>query len=400
MNEKTLFRSWAGRILRSSIPYCVFIFILFEAVIGPKFREHMVYPERPGRNVFYRFNWPQYVTHKSFLPSTEKARNDRRIVILGNSQAYGYLLPAEKVWPALLETKLNNDPVVNTRHNRICNWAHVGGNVRHLAILDCYVQEARADHCLVVITLGGLNPNFPMAETKLNPNTYDLAYLLYEKPSQRLPRRFRESAGSLNLYIEWVYSRLLPTYPYKRVPLSWLANNLPVIPCETDEEQVDTGAPLARGSYVRIPLFAKNEFEGWYCELDPVSGEKQMKAEHDDLDWVKVLGKNWLLGSMKPVEDFFETMGKSEVPHTIVLMPLWEGRLFVPEKDKEFLAGKLDELSNKHGIPVVDLSASLPPEFFFEPFHLNYAGNEKMAEMIQKVLEDRGVIPRNPARQA
>lgn len=367
-------------ILTSALPWCAGLLLLCEILLGSAFRQTMQIPPHPTRNVHLRFNWPQYVRK-----TIEEETAGPRIVVLGNSQTYGNNIPADRIWTAVLESDLHGDSAESADPARILNWGIMGASVEQMTLLDCFIDASVADRCLVFLTWASLHSGNQHVEAPMNPRTYDLVYLLGEPEARDAPDAFLRRHLTLSLRVELAYEVLFPTHHYRRLPFSWLASNLPRVspPGQALRTGADREVSLAR----RLPLFTSPEIAGWYHDLDPRCASMTRSATSPiPGGMLHAFKRQWTPPPLSPIRDFVEKVAASPVPHTLILMPVCNGDPIVERDQVERIARFLEEQASAHGMEVLDWSNLLPPECFYDPFHLNVAGHRALAARVRELL--------------
>lgn len=347
----------------------------------------MAVPEEPARNPHVRFQWPEY------MEATARAREaEQRILVIGNSQTYGQYMPEELIWTRVLERELNEASGPRSDY-RIINWGLMGGNANHLALLDFYTELAAPEHCFVVLTYGSFNTSFPEPDTAINPLLYDLAYLAYGTEIHHAPDSWLDRNHSLNLRWQDQLRRYWPTYRFRTLPLSWLAAHGPKVRVPIRGEDLPPSMLKATSLERELPLFTAAEREGWYHLTDPTAAGIALAADSPvPSGMASYMRRKWWIPTLRPVDELCETIASSPVPHTIVLMPVWNGECVIPAADKVRIRERLDAAVAYHGLDLVDLTEALPPEAFLDPYHLNGNGHRTMAEEMRLVMESRGML--------
>jgi hypothetical protein len=282
------------------------------------------------RNPGHRRGWYEYVRA---IPSARTG--EEVILVLSNSQGYGFEIPARNTYANWLQSNLR----IQERNARVVNWSVPGASYFDFLVLAGAARDLKADHILFVLTPAPLcEPTHSSLEGR--HWTSDLHYLLND-PSLRDRLSPDQLSNRLSPGI-WADIRLGAIWPVWR----WRA----WVP-----------AYLAQTKALR-PLFPMEKDSTWFAP--PTFYGHQPKPPSAPLN--------------EPAARRLLTLLREASPNLMVVnMPLaekWRGAN--PARDQ------LEKITKELSIRHLDLEASLEEEHFITATHLNALGHLEMARLL------------------
>jgi hypothetical protein len=207
-----------GRLLRHPAPWAILALVIAEAAIAPSFRRAL--PDRldDRRNPFARRNWDEYARW------TGRPRGrERRVLLLGNSQARGPEVPADRIYAAQLQQRLNQGstgaPV------RVVNWSFGPDRVPEAILLLARARDLDPDVVLAVFPptwfadedyeVGGRPTPLSMFPSDL----VDTAWLYRDRVPPEFATHYLRPVRAADALL----ARGVRTWAYRDLPMSALA---------------------------------------------------------------------------------------------------------------------------------------------------------------------------------
>jgi len=286
------------------------------------------------RNPGHRRGWYEYVR-----ATPAKRPGEELILVLSNSQGYGFEIPARHIYANWLQSNLR----IQERNARVVNWSVPGAAYFDFLVLSAAARELKADHILFVLTPGPLcEPTRPSLEGR--HWTSDVHYLLNDRTlrDRLAPDRLSDRLSSGI----WAEIRLGTAWPVWR----WRA----WIP-----------AHLAQSDALR-PLFPMEKDSTWIAHRTAFG--RQPKPPPARLN--------------EPAARRMLTLLREASPGLMIVnMPVaenWRGE----NRARDQLEKLARELSIRH----LDLESSIDERHFITATHLNAKGHLEMARLLAEAI--------------
>jgi hypothetical protein len=282
------------------------------------------------RNPGHRRGWYEFVR------ATPAARpGEEVILLLSNSQGYGFEVPDRQIYANWLQTNLR----VQERNARVVNWSVPGPTYFDFLVLAAAARDLKAVHILFVLTPGPLcEPTHPSLEG--HHWTSDVHYLLHDRTlRQRLAADGLSHRLSAGIWADIHLGAMWPVWRWR----AWIPSHLaqtqalrPLFPMEKDSAWI--APPTYYGRQRKPPLAPLNE-----------------AAARRLLDLLREASPGLIVVDMPLAES-------------------WRG----PDPAQHQLRGITRELS----IPHLNLEASIAEPHFITATHLGAQGHLEMARLL------------------
>lgn len=280
-----------------------------------------------ARNTRGDLNWVEYTRPRPKRP------NERRIILISNSQGYGReMLDTSLIYPKQLERLLNaRDP----RHTyTVANWSMDGGGGPEMVVLTARAVQHHPDAILLI----AYSENFT------------------DKRSRR-PLSYAKSEVQSLAYVGEVRRRLSPwfveTFQVTR-PIGWLSARSGLIRCR--ESFIEPGRPIQFGKAHFGKVRKLRSWKGRGTELLEEAYRAASQAK----------GARFVIVGMPLNEQGFSAS----------TMPRAQG----------YIDAARTVLASKPGTAVLDATHLFPPEQFLTPDHFTANGHRAFAEWLADQL--------------
>lgn len=336
-----------------AVLWSLFFFVLFAFIFGVWAEKWLQQYANEKRNVFFRRGWVEHV-----LSGVASRRPGKLVIIISNSQGYGFELSDTETYPVLLEKMLKqqfNEEV------QVLNWSVSGGKTPEFAILAAAAKYIAPDVLIFVDSPSDFQADRMRIDVKTGPRKNfrtDLYYLLGCSPIRKaLP------AGFLSHYfrpIDWVdiaLANLFPPWRYREIFISALMRKSTFRPFDKGgREQKWFFRPPVSGREPRAYLLKKGQKATPPIRTDRIS--------------------------FTLLDYFLNTIRGMKAKKYFVFMPLHS----LTRNRNRFVGKEIAKRLEAEGFHVVDLSGSVPDGQFLTLAHLSPAGHVTMAGLLAGVL--------------
>ncbi|HMP89957.1 MAG TPA: hypothetical protein PJ991_07140 [Kiritimatiellia bacterium] len=292
------------------------------------------------RNHAFHFVWEEY------LDGTKPRReNETLLVIVSNSQGFGWEVQPREIYPHVLETIRRE----NAESFRVVNWSIPGARFHDILIAIAAARKIDPTH-LAVITSPRTVSKTPPPRKAINTWTSQLFYKLRDKVvREQIPKEIISDMTDVPMKTQMIIGEAWPAWRNRSLPSALIAEYKPLAPFFEIR-----GAAL----WFRFPeLRHNNPRRRREPRTNPIVDER--KARH------------------------LIEIAANAAPHVFwINMPVRSTWRF----EEETAWNDLTELIKQTNIHAINMADALPDEAFISQAHFGREGHRMFAEKLHEAL--------------